>query len=78
MEKVQALAESLASELPPAVNQARQTLDGVNSVLARDAAVVVELQRTLEELGEAAKAVRILAEGLEQHPESLIRGRGKK
>jgi len=77
MKKVQALADGLTSELPPTVGQARKTLDGVNGVLARDAAVVVELQRTLEELGEAAKAVRILAEELEQHPESLIRGKGR-
>ena len=77
MSSAQTLAEGLASELPPAVGQAKQTLEGVNTVLSRDAAVVVELHRTMEELAGAAKAVRTLAEELERHPESLIMGKEK-
>ncbi|WDP90392.1 MAG: MCE family protein [Desulfobacter sp.] len=75
LQKIGILADSLSSELPPALVQARQTLDGVGGVLAKDAAVVADLQRTLAELAEAAKAVRALAEELEQHPESLLRGK---
>nr|WP_320192851.1 MlaD family protein [uncultured Desulfobacter sp.] len=78
IEKVQILADKLSSTLPPTVDQARQTLKDAGGVLSRDAAVVVELRRTLDELSQAAKAVQALADELEQHPESLLRGKEKK
>jgi paraquat-inducible protein B len=34
------------------------------------------LRKALEEMGEAARSIRILTEYLQRHPESLIRGKG--
>ncbi len=39
------------------------------------ALVGTELRRSLEDVGEAARSVRVLVEYLEQHPEALIRGK---
>jgi paraquat-inducible protein B len=36
-----------------------------------------ELRETLRELARAAAALRTLADYLERHPESLIRGKGE-
>jgi paraquat-inducible protein B len=44
------------------------------TLLGKDAPIQQELRDTLQELSRAARALRILADYLEQHPESLLRG----
>ncbi|MBI9087809.1 MAG: MCE family protein [Desulfobacterium sp.] len=73
---IQKLANGLETQLPPTVKQARQTMEGLNALVARDSSTVVEFQRALGDLGEAARAIRLLAEYLERHPESLLKGKG--
>jgi len=37
--------------------------------------IVFDIENTLREISQAARAVRLLAEHLEQHPEALIKGK---
>ncbi|MGB2984777.1 MAG: MlaD family protein [Phycisphaerae bacterium] len=68
--------ESAANAAVDALGQARATLATVQSVIAEDSRLHYEVVNALEELSAAARAVRVLADYLEQHPESLIRGKG--
>jgi len=56
----------------------QKAIKDANAVFAKDSATFVEIQRTLRELSEAAKAIRSLADQLERHPESLLRGKGNR
>lgn len=57
------------------LGEVRTTLGGANQVLSRDAPVQLDLRETLREVSRAAQSLRVLADYLEQHPESLIRGK---
>ena len=57
------------------ISQADSTLQTVNRMFAADAPLSQEMQRTLVELAEAARTLRVLADYLDRHPEALIRGK---
>jgi paraquat-inducible protein B len=44
-------------------------------MLSADAPVHRELRRSLRELADAARSLRVMAEYLQQHPEALIYGK---
>ena len=52
-----------------------RTLASARSVLAADAPLMVELETTLKELAAMSRSLRLLADQLEQQPESLVRGK---
>jgi paraquat-inducible protein B len=57
------------------MGQAGKTLASVDQTMSPDAPVQRDLRTSLRDLGSAGTAVRSLAEYLERHPESLIRGK---
>lgn len=57
------------------LGEARKTLGGATQVLSGDAPVQLDLRETLREVSRAAQSLRVLGDYLEQHPESLIRGK---
>jgi len=59
----------LTEAASPALKQAELTLGGADGMIHQD------LAHTLKALEEAAKSIRALAETLQRHPESLLRGR---
>ncbi len=69
----------LDTQVVPQANQtlesARRSLDRVGAVLGPDAPVLGNLQDTLQALDGAARALRLLVDSLQAHPESLLRGR---
>jgi paraquat-inducible protein B len=79
MRETGALAASVNEDVTPALAAALAKLDGtlaaVESVAASDAPLQREMQRTLRELAEAARSIRLLTEYLDQHPEALLRGK---
>jgi paraquat-inducible protein B len=89
MGTVNTLAQHLDAQVVPVSSELRTTLEvargafakaetalqGVDSTLAPEAPERVALRRALKEVDSAARAVRILAEALELHPEMLIKGR---
>jgi paraquat-inducible protein B len=52
-----------------------KTLSNADRTLAEDAPLQQDLRQTLQELSRAAASVKVLSDYLEQHPESLIRGK---
>ncbi|MCM0083149.1 MlaD family protein [Geomonas sp. Red32] len=68
-------ARQSLDELRKTLGEARKSLDGANRTLAPDAPLQVDLRDTLREVSRAAQSLRVLGEYLEQHPESIIRGK---
>lgn len=69
------LETEIAPELKEALREARLTLEKAQGVLAQDSPMQGDLRTTLREVSRAAQSMRNLADYLERHPESLIRGR---
>ncbi|GFO53985.1 paraquat-inducible protein B [Geomonas sp. Red276] len=68
-------ARQSLDELRKTLGEARKSLDGANRTLAPDAPLQLDLRDTLREVSRAAQSLRVLGEYLEQHPESIIRGK---
>jgi paraquat-inducible protein B len=80
LEEVQQLVAGFRTDVAPemtaTLEQARTSLAAAESVLREDSALQYRLRTAMEELAGAGRALRILADYLEQHPESLIYGKG--
>lgn len=59
-----------------AIEQAQVTLKSVEKSAGDDSTLYFELNKTMNELSGAARSIRLLADYLNQHPESLLRGKG--
>ncbi|MGD8993313.1 MAG: MlaD family protein [Desulfobacterales bacterium] len=81
LKETRELVKNLNANVAPAItetlDQAQQTLVSVEGTLGKDAPLQHELRQALDELGEAARSLRVLLEYLERHPNSLIFGKGK-
>ena len=79
LEAAHGLVEHLDRDVTPEVRTmlvaARGALGAVDQTLAADAPLEQDLQQTLKQLARAADALRTLADYLERHPESLLRGK---
>ena len=65
----------LAPRMGAMMAQAQKTLDAVEQTLSAEAPLQQDLRGALHDMSEAGQAVRSVAEYLERHPESLIRGK---
>jgi len=54
---------------------ARGTLDNASKLVGPNSVQTQELTHTLQEIGRAARSLRVLADYLERHPEALLRGK---
>jgi paraquat-inducible protein B len=54
-----------------------KTMTGVHGVVSPNAPLVVELESSLQQISAMSRSIRELADYLEMHPESLIRGKKK-
>lgn len=74
-----ALAQQLDKQVAPkaeeALQELRRTLLAAERLLATDAPLQQDARDALRQLGRASQSLHELAEFLERHPESLIRGR---
>jgi paraquat-inducible protein B len=89
MRSTQALVEDADGKLGPvyesfvgasqgletALEDARQLIESVRDSISEDSELRARSSRAMEELEAAAAAVRVLADYLERHPESLFRGK---
>jgi paraquat-inducible protein B len=64
--------EPIATGVEGTLGDAQEAL----SIAAEDSPVRYDLARTLTELADAARSVRVLADYLQQHPDALIYGKG--
>jgi paraquat-inducible protein B len=53
------------------------TMSAAKGVLSQDSPLMVTLENTLQELSRMSRSIRQLTDYLDQHPEALIRGKGK-
>jgi paraquat-inducible protein B len=81
LQQTRALMARLDTETAPQAKatlaQAQATLAALERTLGSGSSTRTELQRALEEFTKAARALRNLADTLEQHPESIVFGKGK-
>jgi paraquat-inducible protein B len=62
-------------ELDHTLVSARGTLDSANTLIEPNSVLGQQLDSTLQEVGGAARSLRLLADYLERHPEALLRGK---
>ena len=71
------LARNLDGRVGGVATSLDTTLLSARGVISEDSPLVVELQNTLKEISAMSRSIRELADYLEQHPETLIRGKKK-
>jgi phospholipid/cholesterol/gamma-HCH transport system substrate-binding protein len=71
------LARNLNDRVGGVTTGLDKTMSSARSVLSEDSPLIVDLQNTLKEISAASRSLRQLSDYLEQHPESLIRGKVK-
>jgi paraquat-inducible protein B len=69
------LARNVDAKLGPLQTGLDKTMSSARGVLSEDSPLMVELQGTLKEIAAASRSLRQLADYLEQHPETLLRGK---
>jgi paraquat-inducible protein B len=65
----------VAEEATVSLRQARKTLKTADEAMTERSPLRLELSDTLNEIADAARSVRILAEYIEQNPDALLRGK---
>jgi paraquat-inducible protein B len=81
LQETRELVQNLNTKVTPSItatlDHAQQTLVSVEGTLGKDAPLQYEMRQALNELGDAARSLRVLLEYLERHPDALIFGKGK-
>ncbi len=54
-----------------------KTMSAARGLLSADSPLIVDLENTLQEISAMSRSIRQLSNYLDQHPEALIRGKGK-
>jgi paraquat-inducible protein B len=75
LEQIGGDVRRVLAELDQTLASGRRTLDTADGAIAPDSALRVDLANTLEEVSRAARAIRVLGDYLERHPEALLRGK---
>ncbi|MDX9788614.1 MAG: MlaD family protein [Desulfobacterales bacterium] len=80
LQEARLLVGSMNKDVAPGVlatlEKLQSTLDTVKQLSGDDSFLIIEAERAMTELAEASRSIRSLADFLERHPESLIRGKG--
>jgi paraquat-inducible protein B len=77
MKGLSASLEKTLSGFDKTLTGVDKTLTSARGVMSPDAPLVVDMENTLKELSAVSRSVRELADYLDEHPESLIRGKKK-
>ncbi|MGB7971283.1 MAG: MlaD family protein [Candidatus Deferrimicrobiaceae bacterium] len=70
--------EKVLPELTRSMHQMQKSLADIEKGYGKDSSTNRDLRKSLDELSEAARSIRVLTEYLQRHPESLIRGKDGK
>jgi len=70
------LDKQVAPEAQAVLREARKSLNELGNLVAADGSLPMNAERSLQELGRAARSLRNLADFLQTNPEALLRGRG--
>ena len=66
---------AVMTALQDATTRATRTFGSLETGYGRESEFNRELERSLAQVGDAARSIRLLADFLDRHPESLVRGR---
>ena len=66
---------AITQALQGVLTRTNQLVAGLNSTYSSNSNFQRELQRALDQVGSAARSIRLLADYLDRHPEALVRGR---
>ena len=72
------IASSIKETLSAAQDTLRKTgtaVENINVIAVQNANLGYEIGRTLEQIAELSRSIRVLADYLERHPEALLRGK---
>ncbi|MGE5538890.1 MAG: MlaD family protein [Gemmatimonas sp.] len=70
-------AQEAVTKLNDTLDQVQKAVGGIQSAVGETSPLQSQMARTLSDIGDAAVAVRALAEYLNQNPRALLTGRGK-
>jgi paraquat-inducible protein B len=70
-------SQKTLAEARTTLKQGTRTLKTVDEDLSADSPLMVELENTLQEFSAMARSMRLLADFLKRHPESLLQGKGQ-
>ena len=71
------LARNLDSKVGGVTTSLDKTMSAAKGVLSQDSPLMVEMENTLHEISAMSRSIRQLTGYLDEHPEALIRGKGK-
>ena len=71
------LDKKVAPEAQAVLKEARKSLNELGNLVAADGSLPMNAERSMQELGRAARSLRNLADFLQTNPEALLRGRGE-
>lgn len=72
---VKQMDAKIAPAMQATLDDARKTLQSTQTILASDAPMQQDVRRALQQMTRAAASLQLMADYIEQHPESLIRGK---
>lgn len=75
-DRLSASAKKTLDSLDAVLTDGKNALGKFQKVVNPDSATVVDLNRALAEIAQAAKSIKALTDYLERHPEALIQGKG--
>lgn len=79
IESTDKLVKQLDSKTAPAMqatlDDARKTMQSTQTILASDAPMQQDIRRAVQQMTRAAASLQMMSDYIEQHPESLIRGK---
>ena len=71
------LARNLNGQVSGLATGLDKTMSAAKGVLSQDSPLMAELENTLQEISRMSRSIRQLTNYLDEHPEALIRGKGK-
>ena len=71
------LANNVDSRVGGVATGLDKTMAKARGLLSEDSPLIVDLENTLQEISAMSRSIRQLTNYLDQHPEALIRGKGK-
>lgn len=70
------LRTNIAPQLSATIDEAKSALEGAGTILKSDSPLQIRMNGALDEVTKASRSLRHLLDYLEQHPESLVHGKG--
>jgi len=75
---VKQLDDKVAPNMQATLDDARRTMQSAQSILSSDAPMQQDVRRAVQQMTRAAASLQMMSDYIEQHPESLIRGKATK